>query len=398
MAITYPLPTLAAVVTATGISAPSYAEIYQSLQASFQSIYGTDAYIAPDSKDGQLLAVFAKAINDANNAAIAAYNNYSPATSRGAGLSSAVKINGIRRLSPSNSQVTVLIVGQVGTVINAGIISDRLGTNQWTLPTLVTIPIAGEVEVTATCTTVGSVEAVPNTLTKIVTPTRGWQTVTNPGEASAGAPVESDATLRRRQVTSVALPSQTVLAGILGAVAAVEGVTESVIYENDTMVVNADGLPPKSIAVVVLGGDSAQIANAIYLKKTPGAYTYGTTEVVILNAAGIPTTIRYFEPTSVAVMGEITVRPLIGFTSVIENQIKATVAAYINDLSIGKRVDMGRLYLPAQLYGAAGIETYEVNAIEIAVVPGPVGAADVPIAFNARATCDVTDLIINVVP
>ena len=56
---TYPLSTLAATISATGISAPTYDEILTSLQTSFQSIYGSDAYISADSQDGQMLAVFA---------------------------------------------------------------------------------------------------------------------------------------------------------------------------------------------------------------------------------------------------------------------------------------------------------------------------------------------------
>jgi len=72
------MPSLAAQITPTGITAPTYAEILALLQASFQAIYGSDAYIASDSQDGQLIALFASAINDANQAAIAAYNNQSP--------------------------------------------------------------------------------------------------------------------------------------------------------------------------------------------------------------------------------------------------------------------------------------------------------------------------------
>ena len=77
---TYPLATLAAQVTSTGISAPSYNDILSSLTASFQGIYGSDAYLGPDSQDGQLLAVVAQAIYDCNQTAIAVYNQFSPQT------------------------------------------------------------------------------------------------------------------------------------------------------------------------------------------------------------------------------------------------------------------------------------------------------------------------------
>ncbi len=43
---------LSATVTASGISAPDYQTILSTITSYFQQIYGTDAYLDPDSKDG----------------------------------------------------------------------------------------------------------------------------------------------------------------------------------------------------------------------------------------------------------------------------------------------------------------------------------------------------------
>ena len=88
---------LSAKVTAEGISAPDYQTILSTLISYFQQIYGSDAYLEPDSKDGQMVALMALAIHDANNTAITVYNCFSPATGYGAALTSNVKINGISR-------------------------------------------------------------------------------------------------------------------------------------------------------------------------------------------------------------------------------------------------------------------------------------------------------------
>ncbi|ENE2373331.1 hypothetical protein ACI4V9_005412, partial [Klebsiella aerogenes] len=66
---------LSATVTAEGISAPDYQTILSTVTGYFQQIYGSDAYIDPDSKDGQLIALVALAIHDANNTAIQVYNS-----------------------------------------------------------------------------------------------------------------------------------------------------------------------------------------------------------------------------------------------------------------------------------------------------------------------------------
>lgn len=393
---TYPLATLAASVTATGITAPAYSEIYESLQASFKAIYGTDAYIDPDSQDGQLLAVFAKAISDANDAAIAAYNNYSPASSFGVGLSNQVKINGISRLVATKGQVVLRLVGVIGTTITDGIASDAAG-NRWLVPSPSVIPSAGYLDVTATAENEGAIEAAPGAVTQIVTPTLGWQSVTNLSAASPGAPVETDAALRRRQTISTALPSQSVLDGIQGAIASVEGVTQVIVYENDGNATDTNGLPPHSIAAVTIGGSAADIAAAIFLKKTVGCYTYGSTVQVVTDNNGIPYNIRLSYSLPVVLSMAVTIKALTGYTTAVGDKIKQALADYVNALGIGKRSDLGRLYLPAQLFGSGtDYQKFEVNGITQAIKPGSPTAADIDIPWNSHATLAVADITLTV--
>ncbi|ETS29987.1 hypothetical protein PTE_03317 [Photorhabdus khanii NC19] len=145
---------LAATVTASGISAPDYQTILNKLSEYFRQIYGTDAYLDPDSKDGQMIAIYALAVHDANNAVIAAYNSFSPSTGTGAALSNNVKINGIARHASTYSTVDVKLTGTVGTVVKNGIVRDKQGYS-WTLPDTVSIGLHGYVIATATCQTKG---------------------------------------------------------------------------------------------------------------------------------------------------------------------------------------------------------------------------------------------------
>lgn len=400
---TYPLPTLAAQISPTGISAPSYADILASLQASYRSIYGSDVYLDADSQDGQLLAIFANAVNDANNMAIAVYNAFSPSTAQGAGLSSVVKINGLARLTPSKSTATVNIVGQAGSLITNGIIADA-NDNHWSLPVSVTIPVGGAITVTATAVNAGAIDAAANTITKIITPTRGWQTVTNPADAVAGAPVEGDATLRRRQAVSTSLAAVSVLDATVGAIANLAGVTMWAAYENNTGSTNGLGIPAHSIAMVVEGGDATQIAQTIARQKTPGTGTYGTTTEVVTDPIGVPSTIHFFAPTHVTMTVAIGIKALTGYVSTTGDALITAVVNYITGLGISVddlngtgKIYISRVEATAALMGSGLEKTFNVTSVTLSRTgTGGLAASDVVIAFNELPICATSDVALTV--
>lgn len=381
------ITTTAPTIDATGIHAPTFADVLDYLQTQYRAIYGQDTYLEPDSKDGQFLAVIAAAINDGNSVAIGIYNSFSPATAQFAALSSNVKINGIRRHESSYSTVDVLVVGQAGTTITNGLVQDANQIN-WALPASVTIPPSGQITVTATCTKIGAIEAPVGTITKIVTPALGWQTVANSSDAAPGAPVETDAALRARQKTSTAIPSLTVFEGTIGAVANVPGVTRYQGYENDTNAIDANGLPPHTIALVVEGGDATAIAQAIAAKKGPGGGMTGTTAILVNDIYGRPFVIRFYRTTDRAVTAIINFKALAGYSSAIGQAVQQAVSDYVNSVAIGgglaAAVEWDQCIAAAK--SVAGANTFKIVSL---ILSGPAGAGmpDVPLAFNEAATC-----------
>lgn len=401
---TYPLPTLSVTVTSAGISAPSFADIVNSLIASYQTVYGADVVIDASSQDYQWIAIQAAAINDSNQTAIAVYNDFSPGTAQGAGLSSVVKVNGISRLVPSNSSAAIVIVGQAGTTITNGVVGDDAGLGtRWDLPGTVTVPIGGSTTVTATSETAGAVAADPNTLTVILTPTAGWQTSNNPSAAARGAPVETDAQLRRRQTTSTANPSETVLAGIVGAISNLAGVTNVSFVDNDTGSTDANGVPEHTLSMVVEGGDLQSIVDVIGLRKTIGCNTFGNTSGTYTDPTyGFLKTISFSIPTQKTILVAITVTPLAGYSGTVTAEIKEAVAAYISALGIGTDVILTRIYAPALLRGPFAVvadpndpNTYEITSLLIAVSPGSPGSSDLVIAYDQLPVCLPTNVTVS---
>jgi len=404
------MTTLSPQITAAGISGPSYADIFAQLQSQYWQIYGSDAVLTPDTQDGQLLAVFAQAIYDAGQACIATYQQFSPQTAQGAGLSSVVKINGLTRIGGSPSTAALTLTGTAGTVINGGLVGDNqnLGT-QWQLPATVTIPFSGTITVTATCTVNGVTAAAPSTLVNILTPVAGWTSVTNAGAATAGVAVETDIALRVRQATAAAQPAQTVLAGIKTAVAAVPGASPSWVYENDTDSVDSIGLAPHSIGVVTAGGSPALIAAAVAQKKSPGTSTNGPNSYVYMDPNGVPDLIQWYTLANVPLTVTVTVHSVNNYVATTSTLIQQAVAAWINSLGIGGTSYLNKLFAPALLsgdiavaatgYSQAQLDTFAASYTVTAIAQsrsGPPVAADVAIAFNELALCSAANVTVVV--
>ncbi|CAJ0701534.1 hypothetical protein LMG19089_02863 [Ralstonia edaphis] len=377
------ITSVAPVIDASGIRAPAFSDVLQYVIAKYQGIYGSDVYLGSDSQDYQfLVAGIAMPINDLNASILAAYSNFSPATAQNAGLSSVVKINGLKRNTPTNSTVDQVIVGVAGTVIINGVTQDS-NSNKWSLPASVTIPPSGTITVTATCQTAGAIQAGIGTVNQIATPTLGWQSVTNLTAAAAGAPVETDSQLKARQAVSTALPSRTVLEGTVGAVWAIPGVTRVTPYENDTSTTDTNGIPGNKIYLVVDGGDATAIAQAIAGKKTPGTGTYGTTTVSVTDAYGIAHPISFYRPTYDAITCAITLKALAGYTTSIGAAIQGAVAAYVNAVAIGGAPG-GTVEWDSALSAAkavSGSNTFRITSFTLSG-PGGAGTPDVPLAFN----------------
>ncbi|MBM4311865.1 MAG: hypothetical protein FJ119_13090 [Deltaproteobacteria bacterium] len=376
-----------------GLHVPEYQTILDYLMDEYRAIYGPDIYLEADSKDYQNIAIFALALYDTMQTNAAVYNSFSPTTGTGDALTRNVAINGLQRLVPTYSTVDLYLTGAIGAVITNGYATDAQG-RKWMLPATVTIGSGGDVTVTATAEQIGTVETAAATITTIGTPTRGWYTVNNVAAAVPGSPVETDAELRIRQAISTMFPSQSLFEGLVAAVAAVPGVSKYKGYENDTA--TPGDVSAHSIAVVVEGGDSDDIAEAIHSKKPIGCGTDGDVSVVVQDAEGNPKTINFYRPTDVDIEVEIALDAMTGWLTTTEDEIKAVVKAYIDALAIGQNVLYTKLFYPANLGGNALGGTFNITAIEICEAGGEAAAADITISFDELARLSLDDITINV--
>lgn len=382
-------------IDASGFHMPSYSDIRDQLISDARSIFGSDIYLGIDSQDYQWISSISNMIFDSFLTAQAAYNSRGPSTAIGTGLDINVKLNGIKRKPETYSTCTVLLSGTPGTTIANGIAGDINGI-EWALSTSVTLDDTGKAIALATCRVPGPIEAIPGTINKIVTPTYGWTAITNDGATTIGENVESDAELRARQAISTALPSRTVLEGLKGAIAAISGVERSEVYENDTGVVDANGLPAHSITAVVEGGDDSNLAQTIFNKKGPGCYTNGTTSVTIPDQYGTLATVRFYRPTDVDIDVAINVKRLNGYTTDTTAAIKQAVASYISSLAIGDDLSISSLWGAALSANEVPSKpNFSITALTAARHGATKGTNDIAIAFNEVTRGGVANIVIN---
>jgi uncharacterized phage protein gp47/JayE len=396
----YPLPTLAPTISATGISAPIFGDILASIQAYFMQIYGSDIVLDNSTQDGQLCGILASIINDCNSAAIAVYNNYSPTTAIGVGLSSIVKTNGIERLIATNSSAPMLLIGQPDLLIYNGAIQD-LNNNIWALPSPTQIGSNGQTTATAVCLTPGAIQAGQNTINTIFTPTYGWQSATNVVAATPGNPVEEDGQLRERQQVSTSIPAQTTMAALTGAIANIPGVTAYQPYENSTGYTNAQGIPPRSLCMVVEGGDAQTIGDTIRLYKTEGAPTFGNISIFTVDSAGIPAYINYQTANPIRVIAQLTLTPLLGYVDTTAPLIQQAMSNWVAGIPTGGNngdgVSVNDLIASAKLPPPLG-NTYKIayGSMLIAEYGNTLAAADIALNFADNPSLAVSDITVIV--
>lgn len=407
------MTTVGPTLDSTGLSIPDYADVLTELKSTYLSIYGADTDLDPNTQDGQFLAIFAQAVSDCNNATQDTFNAFSLNSAQGAGLSSIVKLVGVRRAKTGSSTDTLTVVGTANTTITNGQVGDNQNQGTiWNLPPTVNIPNSGTINVQITNAAPGSVTFAPGGITQILTPQLGWQSATNIGPAVAGPPVQTDAALRQVATNSVGGPASTILAAIYAAVANVANVTRFFIYENDTDVNDANGQGPHSIYAVIQGGAAQDIVNAIGRTKSPGTTTLGTSQGTYIDPSGVPDLIKYYQLTLVTVTVIVNVAKLPGYTVTVGGLIAQAVAGYLSGLNIGQVSYLNRLFAPANLSGDAATTatgfsqaqldafsaTYNITSIlQSRPSDAPPAAQDVPIAFNEATTCAVINVTVNAV-
>jgi len=394
-------------VDATGLHVPTYQDIYSYILTQYCGIYGVTLSQNLSTSDIQDITNRALMINDCMNMLQLVWNGMSPVTAIGVQEDMLYKLNGIARNAATYSTVSLSITGTPLATLSNLVAADQSG-NLWNLPTSFVLDGSGNATVIGTAQNIGAIVAAASSVTIMQTPTANWNSVTNVAAAIPGAPIETDSEFRARQAISVALPSQSLVVGTLGAIGAIDGVTRYSVgiatpggpgtsIENPTGSTDSWGNPAHSITMVVEGATDLEVATAIYTNKTPGAYTNGSTMVPVTDSTTLVVEdIRFYRPTYTPIYVSLTIEPLPGYTSATTAAINAALVTYLNDLQIGENVTISALYAAAMAVMPTILAPlFSIIALTAGTTSGPVGTIDIPIAFNAVAQTVTGNIVIT---
>ena len=367
-------------------------DILSILQAQTKGIYGSDIDLSPASPDGQFLGILAEVIDDTGQAIEDVYNGRDPNAATGQNLTSTCTLNGVYRNVGSYAFVDVAMTITAGAVVPAGTqVQDEDNGAIYASAVDVTGTDSAQL-VTCKALVKGSVSAAGK-VTKIVSPTYGLQSVTNPSPSTVVNADETDEQLRIRRGLSTAAPSAGFLDSLHAGLLAVPGIGPLKLWENDTGVykdikAGDQALGPHSVALISTGGGASDIGAALYRRIIPGVSTMGTSTVTVSDSLGIPHVYKYTIATAVnyAVKVRYFERAGAGFGAVGgEAAIKAALVAWslANQLPSN---DVYRFHLASvaqqAVIGLDGLPAIVIEDLQLGRSSGSLASSDLSLAWT----------------
>lgn len=354
---------------------------------------------------GQATKIFAAKVAEVEEVARAVYESRDPDGATGASLDRLCAITGTTRDEATKSVAPACVVN-----VNAGFTAapgdmvahvngdpTRRFVNKLTVTNTGGSPADETVDFVAE--EAGPTECFAGTLTVIAEAVVGWNSITNPTDATVGNNEETDSALRvrrRDELTGGTHYVDAIRTDVLENSAL--GVVYCLVLENDTDYTDANGLPPKSIEVIVYGpasptsDDDNALAAQIFKSKPAGIQASGTTTAVVVDDQGSSHVIGFSRATpqlvyiGVDITDTATKYPDDGDAEVAE-----AIAAVGADYQPGDEVIAERL--KAAAFGVAGVK--DVPALRLGLAPSPPGTTNIPIGLRQIAKLDTSRITVT---
>lgn len=309
-------------LTPQGFKRKRYAEIFESLERRAKEELGEDKNTSQRSFLGIILrlvawflSLFAQDLEDTYNA------NFAD-TAEGVALDRNAKRQGAERQRALRAIGEITIEGAAGVRVASGFVVGTIEDIRFQTTRDVRLNSDGVAIAPIQAIDPGSAGNAPaGSITEIINPQVGVDSVVNLLPTSGGRERESDTALRQRLDRTKKGDNQLTY-NLLN----VEGVRDVYLDSNEE-IVEVDGLPPKSVAPVVWGGDEQEVVETIFRYKGAGIQSFGDIYVDVVDSKQRTHPIGYSRPIEVPIYVRATLTVNSDFNSLTE--ARSVIIEYI---------------------------------------------------------------------
>lgn len=389
-------------VTDEGFVAKTLEVIRSEIEDEIRATFGDDTNTSSASVMGQLIGIMATKLREVWELAEAAYGGQYPDSAISRSLTMLAALTGTQRRAATKGTVECTVNVNPGTYLPGALIASVSGYPDRRFVNVDTVTNSGGVaanvtDITFECEEAGVVLANAGTLTVIAQAAVGWNSVTNPADATAGEVEETDVELRTRRELELASAGSTTADAIRSDILRlVTGVISCTVLENDTDDTDGNGLPPHSVEAIVLGpdgydaDDDQAVADQIWATKAGGIQAYGSTSKTVTDSQGFTHTVKFTRPTDKNVYLEFDLT-VDDDTYAGDTAFKEAVVAFGDD-AYGGGDDVIRARLIAAAFDVAGVE--DVAGLRLGFAVLPVGTANLAIALREIARLDTARIVV----
>ena len=368
-------------ITDRGLILRTEAEYRELITDIFRFALGEDMSTRPQSPQMRFVDRFSAIFGNGEQVLARIRSGFNVNTAVDEQLDAIGALIGVARIQGTRTEVTCTCGGVPGTVIAAGARVRSTDEKIFELRTTVTIGAGGTVDGEFQAVEVGRVLVDAGDVTRILTLTQGWNTVTNAEAGNPGIATELDRAYTVRIKAAQARNSAGSVEAVRARVSTVDDVRDVIVLENrgeKPATFRGVTVQPGAFCAVVWGGESADIAQAIYDAIRTDDPTNGN-ETVTITPTTAPlgdVTVQYQTVTEISVKIVATIRGDSSFPTDGLSQVRENLTAWwAGDWSVPSTglssalVGIGILPTAQDLYGpvlvvpGASVQSVEIQRI-----------------------------------
>jgi len=395
-----------ATVDTAGITPTTLDEYVELLNGIFQTAFGADFNVDPETPQGQAIGNIALSMSQSDDQHVVTAQALDIFKAFGNQLEGIAAALTIEKRAASNTVVTAQVAGVAATLIPSGSTASSDSGDLFESLDDITLDGSGNGTGTFQAVESGPIAVDANELTTIVSVVPGWETIDNTSAGSEGQDEETDSEYRARYFETLAKNAVTPLESVVSAVREVDTVTDVRGVENDTnssVVVDGVTLVSHSITIVVEGGADAEIGAAIRLKKTGGTATNG--DQTVLDPPN--TAIKFYRVSDINIEVDVDITIDDNFPSNGLELMKERIYNYIigtfagaadlsyfqtDGMTIGEDLVKNRLFTPIN-----SVPGHVVNTLTMDILGDGGDQTSISADLNEKITfADIDDIVITV--